>query len=115
LLIVPTDGSPTRELFRLVPPDKFGAWRTHVWTADSTAVVAALQRAGRREMWLLPLAGEPRKLDVDSSSWMAGAVDSTDQGFSLSPDGRRIAFVIGTSKAEVWALENVLPAFPGRR
>jgi len=31
-------------------------------------------------------------------------------GFSLSSDGRSLAFVMGKTVTEVWALENFLPA-----
>lgn len=42
-------------------------------------------------------------------SLLAQRLVALDEGFSLSPDGRPIAFLSGKSAAEVWALENFLP------
>ena len=52
----------------------------------------------------------PRKLDIDVNTWIEGSSGGLDRGFSLSPDGRHVAFLMGKSAAEVWALENILPA-----
>jgi hypothetical protein len=55
-------------------------------------------------------------LDVDPSICRTGSVTEGsvvlqgDHGFSLSPDGRKLAMVIGERTSEVWALENFLPA-----
>jgi hypothetical protein len=59
----------------------------------------------------VPIAdAPPRKLDVDVTRWATG-----NRGFiSLSPDGRQIAFLTGETNAEVWVLENVLPALTTR-
>jgi hypothetical protein len=61
-------------------------------------------------LWLVPIDGTaPRRLDIDAAVFTkdGGGLDS---GFSLSRDGRQIAFLSGKSVAEVWALENFLPA-----
>jgi hypothetical protein len=52
----------------------------------------------------------PRKLDIDTSKWGDGR-------FAVHPDGRQLAFVatVGEPGAEVWALENFLPAQTGKR
>ncbi len=41
--------------------------------------------------------------------WTEGAGSGAQMGFSVSPDGRSIAFQVGKSADEVWALENFLP------
>jgi hypothetical protein len=41
--------------------------------------------------------------------WTQGSMGFLDSGFSLSPDGRRLAFLTGKNAAEIWALENFLP------
>jgi hypothetical protein len=68
-----------------------------------------------RELWLVPVAGGPqRRLDIDPDLWLEGSSGGRDSGFSLSPDGRSIAFQTGITAAEVWALENFLPASRAR-
>jgi Tol biopolymer transport system component len=116
LLLVPVGGGESRELLRLMQPETFGR---RVWTPDGAAVIVEKnvgERSDgtylplRRELWLVGLAGGPaRKLDIDTSLWTSGAMVPADDGFTLSPDGRRIAFQMGTSIDEVWALDNFLP------
>jgi hypothetical protein len=70
----------------------------------------------RHGLWLAPvIGGRPRKLDIDPDIWLTGSVATGEQGFSLSPEGRSIAFQMGRTAAEVWALENFLPSGPARR
>jgi Tol biopolymer transport system component len=84
------------------------------WTHDSSALIVTKDTGSRLELWLVSVAGgPPRKLDIDPSIWLGGA-SSNDVEFRVSPDGRSIAFVMGKTAAEVWALENFLPA-PGAR
>ena len=113
LALFPVDGSEPRELLRLTEPETFPTnARALAWTSDGQAVVVAKITGVRTELWLVPISsGQPRKLNVDVGSWSLG--DTTSQppaGFSLSRDGRRIAFLTGKSANEVWALENFLPA-----
>jgi Tol biopolymer transport system component len=109
LLLVPVAGDQPRELLRLMPPEGFG-WG-HVWTPDSAAVIFDKNTGTRRELWLVSIAGDkPRKLDIDPDIWLKGSGVKGQQGFSLSPDGRSIAFQMGKAVNEVWALENFLPA-----
>jgi Tol biopolymer transport system component len=80
------------------------------WTPDSRAVMFVKDIGARREVWLVPVAeGRPRRLDIDPDIWLKGSVNTGQQFFSLSPDGRSIAFQMGTSASEVWVLENFLP------
>jgi len=63
--------------------------------------------------------GQPRRLDIDVDGWALAdregfPSNGDDSGFALSPDGTRIAYLVGRSTVEVWALENVLPRFPAR-
>ena len=110
LLLVSTAGGELHELLRLTPDERFGSFRTVTWTPDSRAVIALKVAGDRPELWLLPIDGDrPRKLDIDADSWTRGAAGDLDQGFSLSPDGRNVAFLMGKSAAEVWAIENFLP------
>ena len=83
---------------------------THpAWTPDGRAVIVAKVQSGdepHSELWRVPVDGSaPKKLDVDAENWTA-------DGFRISPDGRRIAFVstAGRKRLEIWAVENFLPA-----
>ena len=101
----------------MTPPEVIGAHSE--WTPDSSAVVITRQTDAKRELWLVPVSGDkPRKLDIDPNLWMAGSARSGeptgDQGFVFSPDSPTMAFLVGESVLEVWALENFLPT-PGAR
>lgn len=80
---------------------------TVTWEPDGRHVIAAT-RAG---LWRIPADGRPaQKIETD----IKGARD-----VAVSPDGRRLAFTAGESKAEVWVMENFLavqtpPAGPRR-
>jgi Tol biopolymer transport system component len=79
-----------------------GLTDSFAWTPDGQAVLALTKDGARKNLFRVPINGEaPQKLDT----WPDGA-----DGFSLSPDGRRVAFLMGKRGAEVWALENFLPA-----
>jgi hypothetical protein len=56
-------------------------------------------------LWLAPVAGAPRKLDIDVTRWHDGGT------FAVHPDGRHLAFTAfaGNAGGEIWALENFLP------
>ncbi len=114
-LLVPVAGGQPREL--LAPREGFGLLGAFQWTPDSRAVIATKNPLSRgRELWLVPVTGGgPRKLDIDPDVWMEDATGGGDRGFSVSPDGRSIAFPMGRTGAEVWALENFLPARAAKR
>jgi Tol biopolymer transport system component len=108
LLLVPVAGDQPRELLRLTQLESLAP--VNVWTPDSSAVIITKDTGSRIELWLVPVAGgPPRKLDIDPDIWSGGSSELL-AGFSLSPDGRSIAFQMGKTTSEVWALENFLPA-----
>jgi Tol biopolymer transport system component len=115
LLLVPVAGGQPRELLRLTQPEMF-APADDMWTPDDSAVIVMKDTGSRWELWLVPVAGgRPRKLDIDPNIWLDGALGKGDQGVSLSPDGHSIAFQIGKTVTEVWALENFLPKATAKR
>ena len=79
------------------------------WTPDSQEVFVTKNVTAGREVWHLRLTGPARKLDIDGRQW--------GEGFAVHPDARQIAFVAqaGEPGAEVWALENFLPARAAKR
>ena len=105
LLVTPIAGGATRPLLRATDPEEL---RWQQWTPDSQAVVTRrhITGIGKDELWLAPLTGQPRTLNVDMHDWAEGG------HLELHPDGRQVAFVATAGKpgAEVWALENFLPA-----
>jgi Tol biopolymer transport system component len=107
VMIVPLDGGEPREV---VPPAP-GGLRTIAWTPDSSSLLVLKRPASApAQLWLTPLnGGEPRKLEIAADGWIQGSEGALDSGFSLSPDGKRIAVLTGKRSAEVWALENFLP------
>jgi hypothetical protein len=86
------------------------------WTPDSGSLIIQKNTGSRWELWRIPIAGgQPRKLDIDPGMWREeaaglGPVIQGDVGFTLSPDGRKVAITIGKNVSEVWAIENFLPA-----
>ena len=105
LLVTPIAGGAPTVLVRATDPKRLYVMQ---WTPDSQAVVLRNDApgSGNVELWLAPLTGEPRPLNVDTRHW------DTEGYFELHPDGRQVAFVgtAGEPGAEVWALENFLPA-----
>jgi hypothetical protein len=109
-MVVPLDGGAPRALLRTREPGAFSSWQ---WMPDGRAILAQkLVPGGTDELWLAPLDGEPRRLNVDIRNWSGDGGD-----FGLSPDGQHIAFVAlaGAHGAEVWALEHFLTPAGGTR
>jgi dipeptidyl aminopeptidase/acylaminoacyl peptidase len=110
LMVVPLDGGAPRAILRTREPGAFSSWQ---WMPDGRAILAQkLVPGGTDELWLAPLDGEPRRLNVDIRNWSGDGGD-----FGLSPDGQHIAFVAlaGAHGAEVWALEHFLTPVGGTR
>ena len=107
LVALPIGGGAPKELFRVGSGSEIN-WQWQ-WLSDGRGVVViagpTASGSAPPEMWMVPMEGQPRRLNVDMSSWEEGG------HFRLSPDGRHAAFVAaaGNPGAEVWALENFLP------
>lgn len=116
LLLIPTAGEPTRELLHVPQSEDWGSTHTAEWTADGQALLVVRPKGRRHELVLVPIDGSPpRTLAIDPAAWIEGAVGGVDRGFSLSPDGRQVAFLTGKTAAEVWAVENIVPGRRSRR
>ena len=102
--LVSLAGEPLRQLPAVAPTPTLSAHMA--WTPDSRAVVVRNMVAGAAggELWLVPLTGTSRRLDVDVSRMATGS----DGAFRLHPDGRRLAFLSGRRGTEIWVLENFL-------
>jgi Tol biopolymer transport system component len=110
LLLVPVRGGEPSELLRLAADERFGGMRTIVWTPDGRALLVTKTRPGDSQLLLVPVNGEPaRRVDIDANIWVRGGHGYLDTGFSVTPDGRTLAFLTGKDTAEIWAIENFLP------
>ena len=102
LVVMPIAGGPAQSLLSVAGPDQVNwNWR---WTPDSRAIITLTGKPGSPgTLWMVPLSGQPRKLDIDMSRWVEGG------HLDIHPDGRQAAFVAtaGEPGAEVWALENL--------
>jgi len=107
LRVMPVQGGEPRTVHRLSPGNSF-QWRTqYPWTPDGLGILFVKGHdpgsQGDFELWRVGVRdGEARKLLS-----MPGMLS-----VRIHPDGRRIAFSAGESKAELWVLEHFLPT-PG--
>jgi Tol biopolymer transport system component len=117
LLLVPVAGGGMRELDRLNQSQLVELRALMTWTPDSRHVLTARRATSGFELRLVDVErAEARTLDIDVREWtLSNNGDGLNSGFSLSPDGRSIAFIMGKSSAEVWAIENFLPASKSSR
>ena len=102
LQIVPTYGGAARDAFRATPPNSL-TQAGLAWTADDRFLLFT-QRAGdlgSQSFWRVSAdGGQPEKVPTNGLAFP-----------SVHPEGRHIAFTAGTSAgAEVWVIQNVLPA-----
>lgn len=115
--LVPVAGGESRQLVSL-PKDTaiLNAWAQMSWTPDGRSLLTARKSGTATELWLVEVGtAQGRKLNIDVSGWTMAEGSGPPGGFALSPDGRSIAFLMGKSGAEVWALENFLPALKASR
>ena len=118
LLLVPLDGSTPREAMRIPSgvadtdlkqvEGKGSRVAPASWAPDSQSFIARLLREpeGPSELWRVPVNGEaPRKLPF--------ILETNVFKFTISPDGRRVAYRIKEPEPElpqqVWKFENFLP------
>jgi Tol biopolymer transport system component len=92
---IPTDGGPFTPLARLE-----GAFFGPEWTADGGSIVIWTGSPPQWTGWLIPAdGGEPRQLELMEHVF--------PRGMKLHPDGRRITFLAGESRGEVWVMEGL--------
>jgi len=110
LKIVPAAGGESRVLFRLDQGEGFG--HSITWTPDGKYILFVIIPPGNSlrqpeknkcSLWRIPAeGGEPEKLGLEMNSI---------EHPSVHPDGQHIAFFTIIAKlAEVWVMENFLPA-----
>jgi TolB protein len=109
VLLIPTDGSQTKELMRTNQADSRGFWQFRIlcgWAPDSESLLAGMNG---KEIWRVPVDGSaPQKTDLQP--------DGAWGSLQANPNARQVAFQVAESlKAdEVWVTENFLPASKGK-
>ena len=98
LTVIPAAGGEARE----IDPGRYIPVNMLAWTADGRRLLFGTHvNVAQREVWLVSAdGGEPRKLDLDMERM---------SGFTMHPDGKRIAFTAGGYSNEIWVMENFLP------
>ncbi len=107
LKVIPSTGGEPRDLF--CTDEAFLFYMTVRWTPDGRYILFGqkghsddLAHHQTVEMWRIPAeGGQPQEL---------GLVADLLRFLAVHPDGRRIAFTAGQYAAEVWVMENFLPA-----
>ena len=97
LLLVPLDGAAPREVMRV--PSGATVSPTS-WLPDSQSFIARV----RGELWQVPVAG-------DSPRQLASVLDANVFKFTISPDGRRVAYRVKETASpviQVWKYSNFL-------
>jgi len=99
LMVVPTAGGEPRELHRY---EAEASWVMSIaWSRDGKNLLYSVR--GDPQLWRIGVdGGRPEKTGLSG--------EGTPWHLSVHPDGRRIAFDSGTFGAEVWVMENFLPA-----
>jgi len=102
LRIMPVTGGEARQVLRLERPEDFAAI---AWAADGRRLLFVRRNLKENtfELWHIRTeGGEPQRILVGL------ALGSLCQ-ISMHPDGRRIALNAGSSRTEIWVMENFLP------
>jgi len=99
LLVVPTRGGAPRELLRVPAPGYIGpVARTMIWSPDGKFLVylrASDEKDAPSTLEMIPArGGEPRVI----------ATAPAPRHLALHPDGRRLAFVSGKERNELWSV-----------
>jgi Tol biopolymer transport system component len=102
LKVMPVTGGEPRELLRVESSNPVNPL---AWTPDGRHLIfgRVAQSERKTELWRISVeGGEPQKLGL--------AMDSMIEDLHVHPDGRRMVFVAGRPKGEVWVMENFLPS-----
>jgi Tol biopolymer transport system component len=103
--VMPMGGGEAREVIKAAGSESFSS---PAWSRDGRSLLVAKRASSAvqdqgAEVWQVPVkaGGTPRSLGLK--------MDRLNT-IRVHPDGKRIAFVGGMGKAEVWMMENFLPA-----
>jgi Tol biopolymer transport system component len=97
VILVPVRGGEPREIVRVQQPEALGP-KDLAWTPDGVfLLVTRSDERERRALWSYPAAGgEPRRIALERVLLP-----------EVHPDGKQLAFTVGSMDGEVWAIENL--------
>jgi Tol biopolymer transport system component len=105
LVTVPSAGGPARELARVKRPAQLQTVDGFEWSADSRFVYFFKRATSQSKYELFRVStagGQEERMGLEGFEL---------RGPHISPDGKRIAFIIGAfQRPEIWAMEHFLPA-----
>jgi Tol biopolymer transport system component len=105
LFVQPVDGNPARELARTSGQERFLEGTVLAWSSDGQYVYYVKHRnaASQSDVFRVPVTGgEEQRIGISGRDV---------RNLSVSPDGSRIAFVMGPrNRPEIWAIENTFAA-----
>jgi Tol biopolymer transport system component len=104
LHVVDLESGGSRELIKFNSPAELGNFIE--WTSDGRSVVVTKNPDSsgnlNAELWVVPLEGEPRQVKTSLRDV---------RGYRFQPGGNQVAFSTQPpAQAEVWVMENFLPA-----
>jgi Tol biopolymer transport system component len=101
--LIPVRGGASTTLLRLAEGQTVGPFGIK-WSADGRSLVLTVVGKAGNHLLRVPVdGGTPRRVDVSERARFF-------DGGRLSPNGRTIAYSTGEYMAELWRLENFLPA-----
>ena len=100
LAVLPVSGGEPKILYSIKQPDLFGG-NTFAWTPDANYILVSHSQNNRSQVLRVSVAtGEAKPIGIE----MPGMI----RMLRMNPDGRRIAFLNGEDKDEIWVMENFL-------
>ena len=114
LRVVPTAGGEAREIFRSKESEPFHSATPLAWMPDGRHLIigtgpfsGAPGSGDALELWRIPVEG--------GKAVSLGPAMSQLTHLRVHPDGKRVVFEAGERRAEVWALDNILPELQAKR
>ncbi|UCC83355.1 MAG: PD40 domain-containing protein [Gemmatimonadota bacterium] len=102
--IMSTDGGEPTWIYQLSPDERAARIvdpRVNAWTADGSSVLFARnvpEQNGLKELWIISATGGPPRR-LYAFDWLSSV--------AAHPDNRRIAFMGGRSRFEMWVMEGL--------
>ena len=109
LWLVPVEGGEPRALLHLSPPELIVGTTVH-WSADGQSLLIGKEKGdgSPNELWRVSATdGSARRVNLDAE-WAQSIAVAGRNSTAFHPDGQHVAFVMGTSQLEIWALDNLL-------
>ena len=107
LWLVPVDGGEPRGLLRASPPEVIIGTLVH-WSADGKSLLIGKDKGdgSASELWRVSaIDGSARKVGLNAE-WAPFLATPGRHSTAFHPDRQHVAFVMGTSQLEIWALDN---------